>query len=81
MATVLDALEVDTSVHKELMGLMEGRPLHGDELIRGWQARAAAFPQAYGEPRLSITFGRYSPSGIQRRTCLAETLGSGWNRS
>src|SRR5258708_127757 len=28
------------------MGLMEGRPLHGDELIRGWQARAAAFPQA-----------------------------------
>ncbi len=45
MATVLEAFEVDTTVHKELMGLLEGRPLHGDDLIRVWQARAAAFPE------------------------------------
>lgn len=45
MATVLEAFEVDTTVHKELMGLGEGRPLYGDELIREWQARAATFPE------------------------------------
>jgi hypothetical protein len=45
MATVLDAFEVETTVHRELMGLLEGRPLYGDDLIGAWQARAAAFPE------------------------------------
>jgi hypothetical protein len=44
MATVLDDLEVDTLVHKGLMGLTSGRALHGESLIHAWQARAATFP-------------------------------------
>jgi hypothetical protein len=45
LATVCEALDVETTVHKQLIGLIEGQPLHGPELIDAWQARAAAFPE------------------------------------
>jgi len=45
MATVLDNFEVDTLVHKALMGVMAGRALYGESLIESWQARGAAFPE------------------------------------
>jgi hypothetical protein len=45
MGTVLVDLEVDTLVHKGLMGIVAGRALHGESLIEAWQARCAAFPE------------------------------------
>lgn len=44
LSTVLDDLEVDTRVHKWLMGVMSGRALYGESLIERWQARGTAFP-------------------------------------
>lgn len=45
IAAVVDDLSLDAMAHKKLIGLLEGVPLHGAELIWGWQARAA-FPEA-----------------------------------
>ena len=36
----IEAGDVDWITAKVAIGLLEGIPLHGDELIRGWQARA-----------------------------------------
>jgi hypothetical protein len=41
IARVVDDLELDWALLKELSGLFEGRPLHGAKLIRQWRKRAA----------------------------------------
>jgi hypothetical protein len=46
MATVLQQLDVTSPLQKALSGLLEGVPLHGEPLIREWQARAADYPAA-----------------------------------
>jgi predicted nucleotidyltransferase len=40
IAQVVDDLDLDPRLLKQLMGLMEGRPLHGESLIAGWRRRA-----------------------------------------
>jgi hypothetical protein len=44
MKAVLDASDPGSVEHKALGGLLDGMPLHGADLIRGWQRRAAQFP-------------------------------------
>lgn len=34
----------DAVLHKKLLGIIEGQPLHGGATIAGWQARLAAYP-------------------------------------
>ena len=46
LSTVLDDQEVDTLVHKHLMGITSGQALYGESLIQSWQSRAAAFPES-----------------------------------
>src|SRR5215211_2334131 len=41
IARVVDDLELDRALLKELSGLFEGQPLHGAELIQQWRERAA----------------------------------------
>ena len=43
---VLAAEELESPLQKAVEGLLEGIPLHGDELIAAWRARAAAYPDA-----------------------------------
>jgi hypothetical protein len=43
---LLDRLEeIDTPVQKALLGVLEGLPLHGEELIERWQSRLRDFPE------------------------------------
>ena len=41
IARVVDELDLDWRLVKQLMGLFEGRPMHGAELIEQWRRRAA----------------------------------------
>lgn len=41
IARVVDEHDLEPRLLKELMGLFEGRPLHGEALIETWRARAA----------------------------------------
>jgi hypothetical protein len=45
IAKVVDELDLDPRLLKQLMGLFEGRPLHGEDLIAGWRRRAAYTPR------------------------------------
>ena len=45
MAVVLEQHEAKTPLHKALSGTLEAIPLHGEALIRGWQARISDFPE------------------------------------
>ena len=45
MASVLEEFEPAILVEKALSGLLDGVALHGGDLIEGWQARAAAYPE------------------------------------
>ncbi len=45
IAKVVDELELDARLVKQLMGLAEGRPLHGEELVEGWRRRAEYTPR------------------------------------
>ncbi len=49
IAAVLDKLEVATPNQKALSGLLHGIPLHGEALIRQWQARAADYSDALAQ--------------------------------
>jgi hypothetical protein len=42
---VVDQLDLDWRLVKELMGLFEGRPLHGEALIEAWRRRATYTPR------------------------------------
>jgi predicted nucleotidyltransferase len=37
--------EIDSQTQKVLSGMLEGLPLHGAELVRGWQARLLDYPE------------------------------------
>jgi hypothetical protein len=49
MAEVLVHHAVETPLHKAMDGLLHALPLHGEALVRGWQARIAAFPPELAE--------------------------------
>jgi Nucleotidyltransferase domain len=42
---VVDELDLDARLVKQLMGLVEGRPLHGEQLIAAWRRRAEYTPR------------------------------------
>jgi hypothetical protein len=44
-ATVLEQADPASTVHKHLMGVLDGKALHGEELIARWQLRARQFPE------------------------------------
>jgi hypothetical protein len=44
MGTVLEDHSPTSLAHKAIGGLLDGIPLHGDDLIGRWQARASAYP-------------------------------------
>jgi predicted nucleotidyltransferase len=46
IAAVQEGLDVASPTQKVLAGLLSGVPLHGADLIAGWQSRAAAYPDA-----------------------------------
>jgi hypothetical protein len=46
MASVRERLDVASPVQKALGGLLDGIPLHGDALIRQWQAQLRDYPDA-----------------------------------
>lgn len=43
---VLAGEELESPLQKAVEGILEGIPLHGPELIEGWRARAAAYPDS-----------------------------------
>jgi hypothetical protein len=45
MASVLEDFEPGTHVEKAITGLLDGVALHGGDLIKQWQARAASYPE------------------------------------
>jgi predicted nucleotidyltransferase len=45
IAKIVEELDLDARLVKQLMGLAEGRPLHGAELISGWRAGAEYTPR------------------------------------
>ncbi len=49
IASIVDRLEVATPNQKAMSGLLYGIPLHGEELIRRWQARVAPYPDALAQ--------------------------------
>jgi hypothetical protein len=58
IATVLEELDVTTPLQKALSGTLVALPLYGEPLIRSWQARIAAYPEAlaYAMVRHYLTF-------------------------
>jgi hypothetical protein len=44
LAELLERFEARSPGHRACEGLLKGVPLHGRELIEGWQARAGAYP-------------------------------------
>lgn len=46
MAVVREKLDVASPLQKALEGLQHGIPLHGEALLRKWQAEAAHYPEA-----------------------------------
>jgi hypothetical protein len=49
IATVQEALDVTTPLQKALAGTLLALPLYGEPLIRSWQARIAAYPEALAQ--------------------------------
>jgi predicted nucleotidyltransferase len=45
IAKVVDELDLDARLVKQLIGLADGRPLHGEQLIAGWRRRAEYTPR------------------------------------
>ena len=45
IVAVTEAFSTDAVLHKKVLGLLEGLPLHGGDTIAHWQARLAAYPE------------------------------------
>jgi predicted nucleotidyltransferase len=54
--TRIENADVDWVTAKIAMGLLEGTALHGDALVRGWQARAA-YPEALRRREIEANLG------------------------
>jgi len=52
----IESGDVDWITAKVAMGLLEGTPLHGDALVRGWQARAA-YPESLRRREIEANLG------------------------
>ena len=67
MATVLEQLDVTTPFQKALSGILECVPLHGEPLIRQWQARAAAYPDALARAMVERHLSFFPLWGLEER--------------
>jgi hypothetical protein len=45
IVAVTEAFSTDAVLHKKVLGLLEGLPLHGGDTIARWQVRLAAYPE------------------------------------
>ena len=52
----IESGEVDWITAKVAMGLLEGQPMHGDDLVRAWQRRAA-YPEALRRREVEANLG------------------------
>ena len=57
--TRIEAADVDWITAKVAMGLLEGMPLYGEELIRSWQRRAA-YPESMRRREVEANLGIFS---------------------
>jgi hypothetical protein len=67
IATVLEELDVTTPLQKALSGTLVAIPIYGEPLIRGWQARIAAYPEALAQAMVSHYLNFFPVWGIQKR--------------
>jgi hypothetical protein len=67
IATVLEDLDVTTPLQKALAGTLVAVPLYGEPLIRGWQARIAAYPEALAQAMVSHYLDFFPIWSIQQR--------------
>jgi len=72
IAAVLAGQDLSAVTHKKLVGLVNGRPLHGAALIREWQARLADYPDALARAMVEHYLGHIVPlwvvqDGLARR--------------
>jgi len=61
MASVLEEFAPATHAEKAIMGLLDGVALHGDDLIKRWQARAATYPEGLGRVCKPVVAPRMGP--------------------
>jgi Nucleotidyltransferase domain len=60
MAEVLEQHQCDSPMQKALAGILDAVPLHGAELLDGWKARAARYPDALAEAMVKRHLRFYS---------------------
>jgi hypothetical protein len=62
VARALERADTDDLLQKKLLGLLEGRPLHGAALIERWQARLSAYPEALAVAMVRRHLSELTPS-------------------
>ena len=67
MATVLEDLDVTTPLQKALSGTLVAVPLYGEPLIRSWQTRIAAYPEALAQAMVNHYLDIFPVWAIQKR--------------
>ena len=67
MATVLEDLDVTTPLQKALSGTLIAVPLYGEALIRSWQIRISAYPEALAQAMVSHYLDFFPLWAIQKR--------------
>ncbi len=65
MATVLEQLDVTTPLQKALSGMLQAIPLHGELLVRQWQARLADYPEALARTMVEHYLAVFPLWGLQ----------------
>lgn len=65
IATVLEQLDVTTPLQKALAGMLEAVPLHGEPLVRQWQARLAEYPEALAQAMVEHHLAVFPLWGLQ----------------
>lgn len=61
LTRVLREFDIDPVLHKKILGLQGGVPLHGAELIHRWQARLADFPDGLARTMVEHYLGQIFP--------------------
>ena len=67
IATVLEQLDVTSPLQKALAGTLDAIPLYGETLVRMWQARIAAYPDALAQAMVKHYLTIVPVWGIQQR--------------
>jgi predicted nucleotidyltransferase len=72
MATVLEQLDVASPLQKALGGMLDALPLYGELLIRQWQAKLAAYPDALAQAMVRHHLAFFPLWGIQERMAVRD---------